>query len=148
VNAFQEHALNLATSQGEQAGGSVQPNGQPVVNPRLLGPTLTFPVIGTGGAGLVVGVSVSPLIYGFRLDFGRSTKQFVEKCEFPASDIPLNVPGTVPPVLAASVMKQGLLCILKQFPADPGIQMQLWTGGTLMGGLVYRFMLVNVGYSV
>lgn len=74
---------------------------------------------------------------------GKSVKNFIEKCEFPASDIPQFLPNTKTPVQ----IKKGTMCTLRQNPSDPGLQMQLWAGGALAGGQVYRFMLVSANYK-
>lgn len=139
MNSFQEHAANLAAAQGEIAGGLAAANGNPVPNPRLLGPVLIFAQLA-----VTVPCSLSPMVQDFELiPGGKSVKNFVEKCEFPASDIPQFLPNTRTPVQ----MKKGTACTLKQFPGDPGLQMVLWAGGYLAGGQVYRFMLVSSSYD-
>lgn len=139
MNAFEEHSANLQAAQAELAAGYAQANGNPVPNPQLLGPVLVFAQFA-----VTVPISKSPTIQDFELiPGGKSVKNFVEKCEFASKLIPQFLPGTKTPVQ----IKKGVLCLLKENPNDPGIPMQLWAGGSLAGGQVYRFMLVSANYN-
>lgn len=138
MTGYAEHAANLAQAQAEINAGNAAPN--PNVNQRLQGPVLVFQQLG-----IRVGVFCSHVVQDFELEYGKVAKTMVEKCEFPASDIPANVPNTVPPQPVQLI--KGTRCTLQQFPGDPGIAMQLWAGGPLLGGQVYRFMLVDANYN-
>ena len=76
---------------------------------------------------------------------GQSPMSYVDQCEFLVSDVPQYVPQTAPQ--KQLVLRKGVKCILRQNPDDPGIRMQLWNGGVMPGGLIYRFTLVDENYK-
>ena len=102
---------------------------------------------GSGGSTLtILGVSFPCTIDRVRdnwvLNSGKSRLATVEQCEFLASDVPATIPNTTKPL----ILDKGVFCQLKLNPKVPAMRFQLWDGGLMAGGLVYRFMLVDESY--
>jgi len=87
---------------------------------------------------LVVPVTHTKIDADYVLEFGRSSTTAVERCEFRASLFS----GT-----QSALLTKGLLCNLQVKPGQPVIRMQLWSGGLVEGGEIYRFMLVDANYK-
>ncbi len=68
---------------------------------------------------------------------GKSSDTTAEQFEFRAA--------LIPDAMQCKVEK-GLLCSLVIKPGAPPIRLQLWTGGLLPGGEIYRFMLVDQNF--
>jgi hypothetical protein len=119
LNPFQTHAALAKAAQAMLGGQSW--NGD-----RTRGATIQF------AAGVLVPCTTSPLVRDFELAFGKSRTDFVEQCEFLASDAPAGV-----------TLDKGMPVTLVMGTGVPGKAMQLWHGGLLPGGQLYRFMLVD-----
>lgn len=123
MSPFEEHAQNVADYQSMLKGDD-----------------------NSGGATLTLATLPQPVTIDCRFDriqddfvlsSGQSPKLFVEQCSFLASAIPAT---------CTTVIRKGLKGILKPNPAAKDIPVQLWVGGLEQGGLIYRFMLVDVNY--
>ena len=118
-NPFQEHADNMSAYQEMLKGDD-----------------------GSGGAMLtVIGAQVpctnSQVVTDFQLiPGGQSPTTFIESVEFLASALPANF-----------TPKKGINFSLKVNPKAPPIALKFWHGGLLAGGLIYRFMAVDVNYK-
>jgi hypothetical protein len=122
-NPYDAHTLGVA--QIEKNLGSGNPLGMA---------TLTFAALN----GLTVPVTLTEVMGDWLLMGGQSSTTFVERCEFRSSYISVaNFP----------YMKKGLLCSFRVSPTTPLFQMQLWNGGVLQGGELFRFMLVDANYK-
>ena len=96
--------------------------------------SLTFPAFG-----LTVPVTHTEVNVNFEVQLaGLSFDTMVEKCEFRAS---LFTVAQLP------LLKKALLCTLTVTTGGPQYGMQLWHGGPLAGGEIYRFMLVCDNYK-
>jgi len=125
MSPFSEHAQNdkdyQAMLKGDDNSG---------------GATLTFPTLPNSP---VVDCTFDRIQDDFNLIAGgQSPKLFIEGCRFHVLDIP-----------AASLpaIRKGLQCTLLPNPSANPVACQLWSGGLEQGGLIYRFMLVDVNYS-
>ena len=98
--------------------------------------TLTFTTLSPK---LTVPVTHTMITGSFILSAGRSMETSVERCEFRASLIP---PG------ARASMEKALPCTLTVCPGAVPVKMQLWDGGLVAGGGVYRFMLVDADFKI
>ena len=96
----------------------------------------------TGAATLLVrGTGVpcthSPVMNDFTLIAGgKSPKTFIEQVEFLAADLPANFRPA-----------KGVNFTLLVNPQATPINLKFWMGGLLPGGLLYRFMAVDMNYS-
>jgi len=80
--------------------------------------------------------SHSPVMNDFDLGpGGPSPKLFIEQVEFLASDI-----GNAKP-------KKGVKCLLTIRPGTEPLRLQLWEGGLMPGGYLYRFKAVDENYQ-
>ena len=68
---------------------------------------------------------------------GKSSTTTVERCEFRAS--------LIPSAMLCKIEK-GLQCLLVVNPNIPPMAMQLWDGGLVEGGEIFRFMLVDANF--
>jgi len=120
MNPFQAHAealIQIQTILGESAE-------------RTSGAVLQF----DGMVG--VACSHSPVIGDFDLGAGgKSSMTMVEVCEFLASDV------------GNKVLTKGDRCRLIVRPGSKPMRMQLWDGGLLPGGYIYRFRLVSENFK-
>jgi hypothetical protein len=87
---------------------------------------------------LIVPITHTELVTDWVLQGGQSSATFIERCEFRASFIP---------VANFQYIKKGLLCSLVINPNIPAFQMQLWHGGLIQGGEIFRFMLTDANYK-
>ena len=119
-NAFQEHAQNTADYQAMLKGDD-----------------------GSGGATLTFDSMTEPFTIDCRFDVirddfvminGQSPKLTVPECKFLANGIPDEL---------KPLIRKALNCILKPNPTWPDIQLKIWSGGVVQGGLEYDFMLVS-----
>ena len=74
-----------------------------------------------------------------QLQAGRSVTRMYERCEFRVSLIPEN---------QRQYLKKGLPCSLYVNAGAPAKLLQLWAGGMMEGGEIYRFRLADVNYHV
>lgn len=80
------------------------------------------------------------------LEDGRSPTTVIERCEFLLSDLPPIVPNSNPPCPMSAGLDKGVLCSFSAGENSPAVQMMLWVGGALPGGLIHRWMLVAASY--
>jgi hypothetical protein len=124
MNPFQEHARNVAAYQtmlkGEDNSG---------------GATLTFTTLTPQ---VTVDCRFERIDADFILSSGRSSKLRVDQCSFLASDIP---------EISLFKITKGLPCVLTPNPTANPVPLQLWIGGLEQGGLIFRFMLVDINWS-
>lgn len=86
--------------------------------------------------GLNVPCTHSPVIDDFNLMAGgASPKLFIEQCEFLAADV-----GT-------TRIRKGLKCTLTVKKGAVPLELQIWSGGLLPGGLMYRVSLASANYN-
>lgn len=123
-NPFAEHAQNTADYQDMLKGDD-----------------------GSGGATLTLTTLPQPITVDctyerihddFLMNSGQSPKLVVEQCVFLAAGVPST---------CTTVIRKGLVGILKPNPSAKDIPIRLWIGGLEQGGLIYRFMLVDANYS-
>jgi hypothetical protein len=97
--------------------------------------------------GTIVPCTITPILANFEIEAGRSSLNFVEECEFLVADCPndpqnpnnkLNLQKAINVVLTVSSDP-------KAFPMQ--LPMQLWLGGLLPGGLIWRFSLADQSYK-
>lgn len=77
----------------------------------------------------------SPVVYDAELmPGGPSPRQMIEQCEFLAADV------------NGAALKKFTRCQLVVRKGTAPIRLQLWDGGLLPGGMMYRFRLVDENY--
>ena len=134
-NYFQESADNLALAETESAGYDA--NGKPL--PSVA--TLTFTTLFNGKQPLTIPVTHTKIDGDSRImaeGGGFSSLTMLERCEFrssffTAAQLPL--------------IKKGFKCSLTIKAGLPPKSMQLWTGGLLAGGEIFRFELVSADFK-
>ncbi len=114
--------------------------GQPWNGNRKLVATITI-------FGFEIPCTHSPLMKGWIEESGKSRRDYIEHCEFLASDLPQFVPNTNPPKPMIMALDKGVLCMLKPSQDLPGYKMMLFDGGIEPGAKLYRFMLVSQSYA-
>lgn len=133
LTPFHVHAQ--MTGQYQAIGGGQKGNGN-------RGEIATLTILGS-----VIPCSISPVVFDFEIEDGISATTFVEQCEFLVSDGPTDPknPGNI------LLLKKGTPCVLtvsnnQSNPAKTiqNYNLQLWKGGLLAGGLIWRFMLVDL----
>ena len=125
MNPFAEHAQNTADYQamlkGDDGSG---------------GATLTFTTLNPN---TTVDCRFEKVIDDFNLiQGGQSPKLMVPACKFLSADIP---------DAQKPFIRKGLNCELKPNPNMPAIQLKLWAGGVVQGGVEYDFVLVDSNYG-
>lgn len=98
--------------------------------------TLTFTTLNPK---LTVPVTHTMITGSYILAAGLSMETSVERCEFRSSLIP---------AAARRSMQKGLPCTLTVAPGAHPVKLQLWDGGLVAGGGVYRFMLVDADFKI
>lgn len=99
--------------------------------------------------GVAIPCTITPILYDFEIEAGRSMLTFVEECEFLVSDGPQDPQNNNNKLF----MKKGInakLNVSSSVPAGtPNTQfnMTLWRGGMMPGGLIWRFSLVDASYK-
>jgi hypothetical protein len=76
------------------------------------------------------------VILDFELEAGKSPTTMIESLSF----LSANVKNSLP--------EKGVACTLRMANGAPPLLLQLWHGGLMPGGLVYRFMAVDRNYKV
>lgn len=130
-NYFQEASDNLQLAESEATN---DPNALSVA-------VLLFPTLIIAGRAMSVPVTHTKFDGDAVLAAeggGFSSTSAVERCEFRAALVP---------AIVMDKIKKGLRCDLIIRTGLPAKNMQLWTGGLLAGGEVFRFMLVNSSYK-
>lgn len=134
-NYFQEFADNLALAETESAGYDV--NGKPL--PSVA--TLTFITLFNGNAPLTVPCTHTKFDGDARIQNeggGFSSLSTVERVEFRSILVPL---------AQIDKIKKNLRCDLVIKPGFPVKKMQLWVGGLLAGGEIFRFELCSADFK-
>ena len=131
MNAFDEHARNLEDYENEFLADKGVPAS-----------TLSFPTINQNPP-LVVTVTHTKVDSDFSLlsDLGGfSNTTAIERCEFRSSQVPRNL---------WDQLKKGLrVTFTMSVPqGNVTLNLQLWTGGLVEGGRVFRYMLVAASYK-
>jgi len=98
----------------------------------------------TGGAMLClfkqnIPCTHSEILTNFFLDAGKNSTTAIAQCEFLVADVPVE---------SQPKIAKGVFCDLTPVPGGAVYHMQLWVGGLLPGGAVYRFMLVDKNYKI
>ena len=124
MNAFEEHAAHVAELEAEFGSGDA-----------LGMATLTLKF--NQAPAIRVPVTHTMLDIDWLLTSGRSPITFIERAEFRAELIDAK--------LAPQLQKE-LKCDLVIKPGTPVVALQLWNGGPLAGGEIYRFMLVDANF--
>lgn len=118
MNAFEEHAVNAADYESMLDSGLARLTLN-FARPQEIPCTHTM-------------VDVDWILSG-----GKSPTTMVERCEF-RSDL-------IPQALWPAVQK-GLLVSLVVRSNTPPVALQLWNGGLMQGGTIFRFMLVDASF--
>lgn len=104
----------------------------------LDGAKLTFDTL-KWPATVVVPCVHGPIIKNFMLMDGRSSETMIGFCDFRAA--------LFEGIADDSVIIKGLHCILRPTPRDLPMGLQLWDGGLLPGGAIYKFRLVDENFK-
>ena len=104
----------------------------------LDGATLTFTFASQPGQ-VVVPCVHGPILKNFDLGNGKSALTMISFCDFRACFFE--------GIADDSVIVKGLQCTLLSTPGADPLYLQLWTGGLLPGGAVYKFVLVDANYK-
>ena len=102
-------------------------------------PSLAYLTFQTLVTGITVPVTHTEIRNGYSLiPGGRSPELMIERCEFRSVLIPDQ---------QNKYLIKGLECTLKPNPTSHVFKLQLWDGGLVPGGEIYRFMLVSANYK-
>jgi len=88
---------------------------------------------------ITVPATHTEIVGNWVLSGGQSSTTMIERCEFRASFFK---------AAQIALIQKGLLCQLIIAPGMAPMNMQLWDGGLLAGGQIFRFMLVDASYNV
>ena len=124
MSPFQEHAANTADYQAmlkgdDNSGGA-----------EITFSTLPNPV--------TVDCTFERIIDNWDQGSGQVPRLMIEGCKFLAADIPST---------CITPIRKGLQCTLKPNPNANAVPCRLDIGGLEQGGLIYRFVLVDVNYD-